>query len=57
MNATITETTTETAEEGGNPAFDRLAKVYRRLGLDPDQAEAATAADLACGWDTAGFAV
>lgn len=57
MNATMTETTTETAEEGGNPAFDRLAKVYRRLGLDPDQAEAATAADLACGWDTAGFAV
>jgi hypothetical protein len=51
MNATMTETATGTAEESGNPAFDRLARIYELLGLDPDQADAATAADLACGWE------
>jgi hypothetical protein len=57
MNATLTESTMETTEEGGNPAFDRLAHIYRRLGLDPEQAVAATVADLACGWDIAGVAL
>lgn len=55
MNATMPGTNTETAEEGGSPAFDRLTRLYERLGLDPEQADAAASADLACGWESDDF--
>jgi hypothetical protein len=51
MNATMPGTTTKTTGEGGSPAFDRLTKLYERLGLESEQADAAASADLACGWD------
>ena len=45
----------ETEDEGGDPAFDRLVRIYEYLGLDPDPAGAAAGADLDCGWDAGGF--
>jgi hypothetical protein len=55
MNATMPGAFTETAEESANPALNRLIGLYERLGLDPEQANAAAIADLACEWEYGDF--
>ena len=43
-------TTTEMEGEEDNPAFDRLTRIYRCLGLESKPASDAAVADIACGW-------
>ena len=50
MHARIRETIREAGDEASAPDFELLFSIYEGLGLDPDLAESAAGADLACGW-------